>query len=146
MNITVISSPAPCRRRLIEALRSTIKNGVIRMERHSARFLVRLATKVCTAIVSRVPGGYADETGFHRDVVEVPSPAIGSSRIRHRLSGKGCLQGRWKAMRILNLNSGRQLVLQWDSSSLPPFRLSPELLSFQSRKAGPNIELPTSYI
>jgi len=65
MKTTVISSPALCQLPLIEASRSTIKTGAIRMGWHPARHLVRIFAKVWEAILSRVPVGHEDATGYH---------------------------------------------------------------------------------
>jgi hypothetical protein len=43
-----------------------------KMKWHPTGFLVRLVAKVGEAIVSRVPVGYEDATGFHFGVAETP--------------------------------------------------------------------------
>jgi hypothetical protein len=44
-------------------------------EWRGVRFLVRIITKMCEAITSRMPVGYEDETGFHYGVAE-PQPVL----------------------------------------------------------------------
>jgi hypothetical protein len=129
----IILIPALCQWPLIEASHSATNNVTIKMECHPAGFLARMVAKVRQAIASRVPVGYEDATGFHHGVAEVPLPVIRTRRIRNQPSVKTCLKARWIAMRASNLNSGGQLVLQWDSSSLPPCRLSPESFSTESQ-------------
>jgi hypothetical protein len=128
----IILIPALCQLPLIEASRSTIKDGAIQRERRPAGFLARLIAKVRQAIDSRAPVGYEDETGFHHGVAEVPPAIIRTSRIQNRLPVKTCLRARWQAVRTPNLNSGGRLVFQWDSPSLPPCQPSPEFFSTES--------------
>ena len=130
MKIIVI--PALCRLPLIETAQSTINNGAPGLERRPAGLLGRLAAKIWAAITSRVLVGYEDETGFHYGAAQVSTPVVRARCIRNRATGKPCLQARWKAIRTHNLDSGRRLVLQWDSSSLPPCRLSPESFLIRS--------------
>ena len=132
MKMAAIPSPALCRQPLIEASRSTTQAGAIRMKQHSAGFLGRIVAKLWAAIISPVPVGFEDETGFHYGMAEVPLPRIRAGRLRDRIPDKARLPVQWKAARTRNLNSGRRLVLQWDSSSLPPCRLSPESFSTKS--------------
>jgi len=46
------------------------ERNAIEIEWREASFLVRIITKVCEAITSRMPVGYEDETGFHYGVAE----------------------------------------------------------------------------
>ncbi len=134
MKTTVIETPALCQLPLIDTSHPIIKDGAVRTEWHPARFLVRIVAKICTTIISRVPVGYEDETGFHHGVAEATLPIVRTSRSLNRSPGKTCLKARWKTMRMPNFNSGRQLVLQWDSSSRPPCQLLPE--AFEARPGG----------
>jgi hypothetical protein len=60
------------------------ESNPIELERRGARFLVRIITKVCEAITSRMPVGYEDETGFHYGVAEAQSILIRTGRIPNR--------------------------------------------------------------
>ena len=70
MKTAQIPSPALCRWPLIEPSRSTISNGAIKSDWHPVGFLVCIVTKVWEAVLSRVPVGYEDATGFHHGVAE----------------------------------------------------------------------------
>ncbi len=133
MKTTAISLPALCQLPLIEASRSTIEIDASKLEWRPTGFLFRILAKVWEAIISRVPVGYEDGTGFHHGVAAVLPPVVRASRLRNRRAGKTCFQARWKTMRVLNLDSGGRLVLQWDSSSLPPCQLSPGSFLTRSR-------------
>jgi hypothetical protein len=60
------------------------ESNPIELARRGARFLVRIITKVCEAITSRMPGGYEDETGFHYGVAEAQPILIRTGRIPNR--------------------------------------------------------------
>ena len=46
------------------------ESNAIEIKWRGVRFLVRIITKMCEAIISRVPVGYEDETGFHYGLAE----------------------------------------------------------------------------
>jgi len=60
------------------------ESNPIELARRGARFLVRIITKVCEAITSRMPVGYEDETGFHYGVAEAQPILIQSGHIPNR--------------------------------------------------------------
>ncbi|MGD0207592.1 MAG: hypothetical protein ABSC89_08310 [Verrucomicrobiota bacterium] len=60
------------------------ESNPIELARRGARFLVRIITKVCEAITSRMPVGYEDETGFHYGVAEAQPILIRTGRIPNR--------------------------------------------------------------
>ena len=93
------------------------------------RFLVRLIASWWEIIISQVPLGYEDATGFHHGVPAANLPAIRTGCLANRPAVKTRLQARWKAVQATQLFSGGQLVLQWDSSSrlLPNCRPKPFL-------------------
>jgi len=131
MKITVIASPALCRLPLMEV--STLTQRVIKPKQRPAGFLARISARVWEAITSRVPVGYEDEAGFHHGVATVSIPVDGAGLAWKWSPGKSGLRARWKAMRAHNFDSGGRLVLQWDSSSLPPCQPSPESFLIRSR-------------
>jgi len=96
------------------------------IEGREAKFLVRIITKVCKAITSRMPVGYQDETGFHYELAEARLIPIRTDRIPDRSPRETCLRARRVAMRLPNFDSGRQFALKRDASTLHPGRLSPE--------------------
>jgi len=124
--------PALCHLPLIEAPRSAGQNNVGKLEWRATGFLLRIIARVCQAFAFRAPVGYEDETGFHYGVAEASLPVIRTGGNLRPPPGQAGLQARWKATRPPRLISGRQLVLQWDSSSLPPSRLSPDSLSLET--------------
>lgn len=147
MKITVVGSPALCLWPLIEAQSSTVKGGAVRMERRFDRALLRIVTKAWNAITARVLVGYEDGTGFHQGATEAPLPVIKTGRILNRPPGQACLQARWKKMRTPNFDSGRRLVLEWDSSSLPPCQPLPGsfLTKFPPRYTAATGKCPPSF-
>ena len=46
------------------------ESNALENEWRGVGFLVRITTKMCEAITSRVPVGYENETGFHSGVAE----------------------------------------------------------------------------
>jgi len=139
MKITVVQVPALHQLPLIQMPDSNIENSANDRAWRPSAFLTRIVAKVWNAITAHVPVGYEDGTGFHYaqdSGAGIQKPAAkkwGAARP----AGKACLRARWKAMRTSNLNSGGQLVLQWDPSSRPPYRLSPELFSAKSHPRDP---------
>jgi len=125
MKTMAIPSPALYQLPLIETPRPATKSDAGKLP---ANFLVRIVAKIWETIASRVPVGYEDETGFHYGTAEVPQPVIQTNCILNRPPGKAGLKTRSRVVQASNLNSGGQSVLQWDSSSRPPCRLSPESL------------------
>ena len=132
MKITAISPPALCLLPLMEASGSTLQKSALNEVSRPAGFWARIVAKIYALIIFRVPVGYQDEQGFHHGVAETSFCALRSSPVQRRSLFKPCLKGRGQTMRASNFNSGGQLVLQWDSSSRPPFRLSPESFSAKS--------------
>ena len=51
------------------------ESNALEIEWRGVRFLVRIITKMCEAITSRVPVGHENETGFHFGVAE-PQPVL----------------------------------------------------------------------
>jgi hypothetical protein len=102
------------------------ESNTIELERRGARFLVRIITKVCAAITSRMPVGYEDETGFHYGVAEAQPILIRTGRIPNRSPRETCLKARRVVMRVPNFGSGGQSSLKRDVSSLHHGRLSLE--------------------
>ena len=72
MKTAAISSPALCQLPLIDSTRSTTNDEAHGAGWHPARFLIRIVATICQAIISRVPVGYEDETGFHFGVEKEP--------------------------------------------------------------------------
>jgi hypothetical protein len=60
------------------------ESNAIELEWREVRFPVRIITKVCEAIASRMPVGYEDETGFHYGVAEAQPILIQSGHIPNR--------------------------------------------------------------
>jgi hypothetical protein len=56
------------------------ESNAIELEKRGAGFLVRLITKVCETITSRMPVGYEDEAGFHFGVAEARLIPIRTAR------------------------------------------------------------------
>lgn len=102
------------------------ERNAIEIEWRGVRFLVRIITKVCAAITSRMPVGYEDEPGFHYGVAEAQLCLIRTGRIPNRSPRETCLKARRVAMRVPNFDSGGQSFLKRDVSSLHPVRLSLE--------------------
>jgi hypothetical protein len=102
------------------------ESNPIELERRGAGFLVRIITKVCEAITSRMPVGYEDETGFHYGVAEAQPILIRTGRIPNRSPRETCLKARRVVMRVPNFDSGGQSLLKRDVSSRHPGRLPPE--------------------
>ena len=129
MKIMTIQLPALCQLPLIETPRPAVTADAAQNERRPAGLLLRIAARIFAAIAVRVPVGFEDETGFHYGAAAAPSPGAGASRALDRPADNTRLQARWRAVPARNFDSGGQLVLQWDSSSLPPCQLSPGSLS-----------------
>ena len=102
------------------------ESDAIELARRGVRFLVRIITKVCEAIASRMPVGYEDETGFHYGMAEAQPILIRTGRLPNRSPHETGLKARWVAMRVPNFDSGGQSFLNRDASSLYPGRLSHE--------------------
>jgi hypothetical protein len=54
------------------------------IEWRGATFLVRFITKMCESIISRMPVGYENETGFHYGVAETRLVPVRTVRIPNR--------------------------------------------------------------
>jgi hypothetical protein len=102
------------------------ESNAIELERRGVRFLVRIITKVCEAITSRMPVGYEDETGFHYGVAEARLIPIRTGRIPNRSPRETCFKARRVAMRMPILIRVDSRCLNGMYSSLHPGRLSPE--------------------
>jgi hypothetical protein len=142
MKTMTIPAPALCQLPLIDVLRPIAKTDT---SKRPANFLVRIIATIWEAIVSRVPAGYEDETGFHYGTAEVSHPAIQTNRMLKRAPGKTRLKARSRVGRASDLNSGGQPVLQWDSSSRPPCRLSPESFSPETSPRHPAETVANKY-
>jgi hypothetical protein len=70
MKAAASSSPALCQLPLIDSARSTTNDEAQGAKWHPAGFLVRMAATIRQAIISQVPVGYEDETGFHFGVAK----------------------------------------------------------------------------
>ena len=95
MNTIPFSLPAWSQLPLIGQSHRTTKDRAIKVEWHPTTFLVRIVTKVCQAIASRVPVGYEDETGFHYGVANTPLPGdLTRPQLTRSRSGRGlCAMG-----------------------------------------------------
>jgi hypothetical protein len=97
------------------------ESNAIELERRGVRFLVRIITKMCEAITSRMPVGYEDETGFHYGVAEARLIPIRTGRIPNRSPRETCLKARRVAMRVPNFDSADSRFL---NGMLHPYILS----------------------
>jgi hypothetical protein len=61
-----------------------LESNAIEIEWRGVRFLVRIITKMCETIISRVPVGYEDETGFHYGLAEARLIPLRTGRIPNR--------------------------------------------------------------
>jgi hypothetical protein len=60
------------------------ESNALEIEWFGVRFQVRIITKMCAAITSRMPVGYEDETGFHYGVAEARLIPVRTGRIPNR--------------------------------------------------------------
>ena len=90
-----------------------------------SQMIIDLLSAIVTA---RAPVGFEDETGFHYGV----EMTGWSFTIYSRRKSDFCCTAKLKS--ILDFDSGGQSFFQRDSSSPPPWRLSPESVLYQRRR------------
>ena len=122
-------NPALCQWPLIEAIRREAKTAMPQAKQNFAGFLTRLLAKVGRAIASRVPAGFEDDRGFHYGTQKAPGSVIFvRCRTIHTLATP-TLKAHWTVKTATHFNLDAHPVLQWDSSSRPPCRLSSKFIS-----------------